>query len=77
MPGIRGEFRARFASAGAPVWESRKPCANSQTGAGTRNAPGHDVSNKIEAWTIPFHIIMWTTLLCGLIMVMVVIMLHR
>jgi hypothetical protein len=35
------------------------------------------VSKKIEAWTIPFHIIMWTTLLCGLIMTLVVIMLHR
>lgn len=35
------------------------------------------VSNKLEPWTIPLHIIMWTTLLCGLIMVMVVVMMHR
>ena len=35
------------------------------------------VSNKIETWTIPLHIIMWTTLLCGLIMALVVIMLHQ
>lgn len=26
----------------------------------------------IETWTIPFHIIIWTTLLVGFIMVMVV-----
>lgn len=31
---------------------------------------------KLEAWTIPFHVIMWTTLLVGLIMVMVVVLMH-
>jgi hypothetical protein len=31
---------------------------------------------KFEAWTIPFHIIIWTTLLVGLIMVMAVILMH-
>jgi hypothetical protein len=30
----------------------------------------------IEAWTIPLHIIMWATLLCGLIMTIVVILMH-
>ena len=30
----------------------------------------------IEPWTIPLHVIMWTTLLCGLIMVMVVVLMH-
>ncbi|CAN5211154.1 hypothetical protein BH11MYX1_BH11MYX1_21160 [soil metagenome] len=31
---------------------------------------------KLEAWTIPFHVIMWTTLLVGLIMVMAVILMN-
>ncbi|MEO8551966.1 MAG: hypothetical protein ABI678_18445 [Kofleriaceae bacterium] len=30
----------------------------------------------VEAWTIPLHIILWTTLLVGLIMVMAVILMH-
>jgi hypothetical protein len=36
------------------------------------------VSSKapIEAWTIPFHVIMWTVLLAGLIMVIVVLMMN-
>jgi hypothetical protein len=29
-----------------------------------------------ETWTIPLHIIMWTTLVVGLIMAMAVIMMH-
>ena len=32
--------------------------------------------SKIEAWTIPFHVIMWTTLLVGLIMVMAVVLMR-
>ncbi len=31
---------------------------------------------KYEAWTIPLHVIMWTTLLVGLIMVMAVLLMH-
>ena len=31
---------------------------------------------KFEAWTLPFHIIIWTALLVGLIMVMAVILMH-
>lgn len=30
----------------------------------------------VEAWTIPLHVILWTTLLVGLLMVMAVIMMH-
>jgi len=30
----------------------------------------------VEAWTIPFHIILWTTLLVGLIMVIAVLLMH-
>jgi hypothetical protein len=30
----------------------------------------------IEAWTVPFHVIIWTTLGVGLIMVMAVVMMH-
>ena len=29
-----------------------------------------------DRWTIPLHIVIWTTLFCGLIAVMVVVMLH-
>jgi hypothetical protein len=28
------------------------------------------------AWTIPFHVLIWTTLLVGLIMVMAVVLMH-
>ncbi|MEO6773661.1 MAG: hypothetical protein ABI467_11685 [Kofleriaceae bacterium] len=31
---------------------------------------------KFEAWTLPFHVVMWTTLLVGLIMVMAVILMR-
>jgi len=31
---------------------------------------------KDEAWTIPLHVLMWTTFACGLIMVMVVALMH-
>jgi hypothetical protein len=30
-----------------------------------------------EGWTIPLHVIMWTTLTVGFIMTLVVLMLHR
>jgi hypothetical protein len=29
-----------------------------------------------EAWTIPLHVVMWTVMTVGLIMVFVVLMLH-
>ena len=32
--------------------------------------------DSIEAWTIPFHVIMWATLLCGLIMTIVILVKH-
>jgi hypothetical protein len=32
--------------------------------------------NPIEPWTIPFHVIMWATLLCGVIMAIVVVLMH-
>ncbi len=31
---------------------------------------------KVPAWTIPFHIVIWATLLVGLIMVMAVVLMH-
>ena len=46
---------------------------------GTGNAPTTrvpDNKSSIEPWTIPLHIIMWTTLLCGLIMVLVIFLMH-
>jgi hypothetical protein len=33
--------------------------------------------SSLEPWTIPFHVIMWATLLGGLIMVIVVVLMHR
>ena len=30
-----------------------------------------------EGWTIPLHVIMWTTFLCGFIMVCVVVMMRH
>jgi hypothetical protein len=32
--------------------------------------------SRDEAWTIPLHVIMWTTFLVGLIMLMAVLMMH-
>ncbi len=34
------------------------------------------MGEKIESWTIPLHVIMWTTITVGLIMVMVVVLMH-
>jgi len=31
---------------------------------------------KFEAWTLPFHILIWLTLLVGMIMVMAVVLMH-
>ncbi len=60
----------------------RKPCAKPSHPSGTSDACPKSVTSPpstkppIEAWTIPFHVVMWTVLLCGLIMVMVVVMLN-
>jgi len=32
--------------------------------------------SRDEAWTIPLHVILWTTFVVGLIMAMAVIMMH-
>jgi hypothetical protein len=32
--------------------------------------------SSLESWTIPLHVIMWTTISVGLIMVMVVVLMH-
>jgi hypothetical protein len=29
-----------------------------------------------EAWTVPFHVVIWTTITVGFIMTLVVVMLH-
>jgi hypothetical protein len=41
-------------------------------GAGTPGALDIHMQQRSEAWTIPLHIVIWTTLLCGLIAVLVV-----
>lgn len=43
--------------------------------AGTRGALVGTMRSD-ETWTIPLHIIMWTTIIVGLIMAMAVVMLH-
>jgi hypothetical protein len=30
----------------------------------------------LEPWTIPFHVVIWTTLVAGLVMTMVVLMMR-
>src|SRR5450432_733937 len=51
----------------------------STSSAGTPTAlqpPLNPEPAKSVAWTIPFHVIMWTTLLVGLIMVIAVVLMH-
>ncbi|HTL38917.1 MAG TPA: hypothetical protein VL326_37555 [Kofleriaceae bacterium] len=43
--------------------------------AGTYNAARGGMRPE-ETWTIPLHIIMWTTLAVGLIMALAVVMMH-
>jgi hypothetical protein len=43
--------------------------------AGTQDAPALAMRSD-ETWTIPLHVIMWTTIAAGLIMAMAVLMLH-
>ena len=47
---------------------------------GTRGAEPAGMATKTkrpsEAWTIPLHVIMWTTITVGFIMTLVVLMLH-
>jgi hypothetical protein len=77
MPGV-GRWFAHDSRGAAHTQGLRANDARTATlGAGTRNARRRYVANKLEAWTIPLHVIMWTTLLCGLIMVLVVVMMHR
>jgi hypothetical protein len=34
------------------------------------------MANQIEPWTIPLHVVMWTVLSVGFIMVMVVVLMN-
>ena len=57
-------------------------CASSSgRAAGTRGAAADEMAIKTkrpsEAWTIPLHVIMWTTLTVGFIMTFVVLLMHR
>jgi hypothetical protein len=51
------------------------------TSSGTQGAALDEVSTKTkrssEAWTIPFHVIMWTTFTVGFIMTLVVLMMRK
>jgi hypothetical protein len=77
MPSIRGAIAQVSPPRDAARTRLRKSCADSEICPGTRRALASGVRSKIEPWTIPFHVIMWTTLLCGLIMTLVVLLMHR
>jgi hypothetical protein len=55
----------------------RKSCGRD----GTHGAALDEMSTKTkrpsEAWTIPFHVIMWTTFTVGFIMALVVLLMRR
>jgi len=34
------------------------------------------MASSTESWTIPFHVIMWTVLLAGLVMALAVVLMH-
>jgi len=34
------------------------------------------MAGSSESWTIPFHVIMWTVLLAGVVMVIAVLLMH-
>jgi hypothetical protein len=47
---------------------------------GTRSAVALDMaktSRPSEAWTVPLHVVMWTTMTVGFIMVLVVLMMRH
>jgi hypothetical protein len=44
--------------------------------AGMSSALRRDMANRLESWTIPLHVVMWTALSVGMIMVMVVILMN-
>jgi hypothetical protein len=48
---------------------------------GTRSAEPVGMATKTkrpsEAWTVPLHVIMWTTMTVGFIMTLVVLLMHR
>lgn len=35
-----------------------------------------EINEKHPAWTIPLHILLWTTILVGMIMVIAVVLMH-
>jgi hypothetical protein len=69
-------IRARTASRSRNSRVSRKHCAKHLSSAGTPDAERCAMAkpSSIESWTIPLHVIMWATLLCGLIMTIVVVL---
>jgi hypothetical protein len=58
------------------VQRLRFSAANPTEFAGMSSALARAMANPSTAWTIPFHVIMWTTMSVGLIMVMVVCLMH-
>lgn len=58
----------------------RTACANAAASRGTPPAAPSGMATKTkphsEAWTVPLHIVVWTTMIVGLIMVFVVLLMH-
>jgi hypothetical protein len=44
--------------------------------AGTFAALVVAMANQLERWTIPLHVLMWTTFACAFIMILVVVMMN-
>jgi len=76
MPAIPLRFAQETRVCTATRARSRNHCAKHLPNAGMPDAdgPGMSKPSTIEPWTIPFHVIMWATLLCGLIMTIVVVL---
>jgi hypothetical protein len=58
------------------VHQVREFLAGVARNAGTSDAVHEDMAEPSESWTIPLHVIMWTTIIVGLIMAMAVLMMH-
>ena len=88
MPAIRADRRAKPAQRASPSCAVRKPCAQTPALGAARHllyragmttqatAQRAKPAKRSEAWTIPLHVIMWTTIMVAFIMVVVVFMMR-
>jgi hypothetical protein len=80
VPVLRGRHGTRARKPCVADSERRTSCTNAAADparlAGTRNARCAAMAAKSDSWTVPVHVIMWTTLGVGLIMWMVILMMR-